>query len=462
MSGKSNRSASQSPVSQPAPRSAAADRRSFEESRRLGSRLATLVPGGGHTYAKGADQYPELSPGVIERGLGCHVWDADGNEYIEYGMGLRAVTLGHAYPPVIEAVSASLAIGTNFTRPSVVELECAEQFLAMIPTAEMVKFTKDGSSATSAAVKLARRATGRDTVALCAEHQFFSYDDWFISTTTMDGGIPAVEREMTASFHYNDLASVRAMFEAHPGAIAAVILEPVRTDAPVDGFLDGLRELCTANGAILVFDEMITGFRYALRGAQDLFGVTPDLSTFGKGFANGFPLSALCGRRDLMMLGSHEREEDDVFLLSTTHGAETTGLAAAMATMSVYETEPVIEHLESTGTALAAGLRDAAAAHGLADHVGPIGYPCNLVYSTLDADGKPSQAYRSLLLQEMIQRGVLMPSLVVSYSHTPTDVERTIEAFDVALSVYARAMNDGADRYLVGSPSRHVFERRWG
>jgi glutamate-1-semialdehyde 2,1-aminomutase len=456
MSEKSNLSAS--PVST----AATSDRRSFEKSRRLGSRLATLVPGGGHTYAKGADQYPELSPGVIERGLGCHVWDADGNEYIEYGMGLRSVTLGHAYPPVVEAVSASLVLGTNFTRPSVAELECAEQFLAMIPNAEMVKFTKDGSSATSAAVKLARRATGRDTVALCAEHQFFSYDDWFISTTTMDGGIPAVEREMTASFHYNDLASVRAMFDAHPGAIAAVILEPVRTDAPVDGFLDGLRELCTANGAILVFDEMITGFRYALRGAQDLFGVTPDLSTFGKGFANGFALSALCGRRDLMMLGSHEREEDDVFLLSTTHGAETTGLAAAMATMSVCETEPVIEHLDATGTALAMGLRDAAAANGVADHVMPIGFPCNLVYATLDGDGNPSQAFRCLFLQEMIRRGVLMPSLVVSYSHDTADVDQTVAAFDGALSVYARALEDGVEHHLVGRPSRHVFERRWG
>jgi glutamate-1-semialdehyde 2,1-aminomutase len=250
------------------------------------------------------------------------------------------------------------------------------------------------------------------------------------------------------------------MFEAHPGEVAAVILEPVRAEPPVHGFLEGVRELCTQVGAILIFDEMISGFRYAVGGGQELFGVTPDLSTFGKALANGFALSALCGRRDLMMLGSHGHDEHDVFLLSTTHGAETTGLAAAIATMRVYETEPVIEHLAATGTALAAGLREAAASNGLADHVVPIGFSCNLVYTTLDGRGKPSQIFRSLFLQEMIQRGVLGPSLVVSYSHTATDVARTVEAFDGALAVYARAMGDGAERYLVGRPSRHVMARR--
>src|SRR5262245_35922707 len=165
----------------------------FDKSRELAARLTEVVPGGAHTYAKGADQFPEESPGVISHGEGSHVWDADGNEFVEYGMGLRSVALGHAYPPVVDAVRASLPLGTNFTRPSVIELECAERFLDLIPTAEMVKFTKDGSTATSAALKLARKATGRDMVAMCADHPFFSYDDWFISTTTADGGIPAEE-----------------------------------------------------------------------------------------------------------------------------------------------------------------------------------------------------------------------------------------------------------------------------
>ena len=193
----------------------------FSNSERLAQRLRELVPGGSHTYAKGADQYPQASPAILTHGLGSHVWDADGNEFIEYGMGLRAVGLGHAYPSVVDAVRRSLDLGTNFTRPAKIELECAERFCDLIPTAEMVKFTKDGSTATSAALKLARRATGRDKVAICAQHPFFSYDDWFIATTTMDGGIPADESDRVAGFTYNDVQSVRRVFDDNPDQIAA-------------------------------------------------------------------------------------------------------------------------------------------------------------------------------------------------------------------------------------------------
>ncbi len=432
----------------------------FERSSALAARLAALVPGGSHTYAKGADQYPALSPGVLVRGSGCRVWDADGNEFIEYGMGLRAVALGHAYPAVVEAVRASLDLGTNFTRPSSIELECAERFLEVVPTADMVKFTKDGSTATSAALKLARKATGRDLVAVCADHPFFSYDDWFMATTTADGGIPAGELSRAVPFRYNDLASVEAAFDEHDGRIAAVFLEPVRTDEPVPGFLDGLRRLCDRHGAVLVFDEMITGFRYDLHGAQHRYGVTPDLSTFGKAMANGFALSALAGRRDLMMLGSRATEGDDVFLLSTTHGAETTGLAAAIATMAVYTSEPVVDHLDRQGRRLVTGLAELSKRRGLADHVFPVGFPCNLLFATRGPDGGPSQEFRTLFLQETVRRGVLMPSLVVSYSHEDADIDRTLAAIDGALEVYARAMVDGVDRHLVGAPSRVVFDRR--
>jgi glutamate-1-semialdehyde 2,1-aminomutase len=432
----------------------------FTRSRQLQERLARLVPGGGHTYAKGADQYPEISPGVLVRGSGCHVWDADGNEFIEYGMGLRSVTLGHAYPPVVEAVRDSLALGTNFTRPAAMELECAEAFLSIVDGADMVKFTKDGSSATTAAVKLARASTGRDLVAICAEHPFFSYDDWFITTTTADGGILPSAREEVRSFHYNDLASVRLVFESNPGRVAAVMLEAARTDEPAPGFLEGVKHLCREHGAVLIFDEMITGFRWHLGGAQKLYGVVPDLSTFGKALANGFALSALCGRREIMRLGSREREKDDVFLLSTTHGAEIPALAAAVRTMEIYRTKPVIEHLHRQGERLSTGIREAVRAHRLERYVGVLGRPCNLLYWTYGPDEKPSQAFRALLLQETIRRGVIMPSLVVSYSHTDADVDRTIEAVDGALEVYSRALTDGVERHLVGSPTRHVFDRR--
>ena len=432
----------------------------FSRSRELEARLRRAIPGGAHTYAKGSDQFPLLSPGVIARGTGCHVWDVDGNEFIEYGMGLRAVTLGHAFPPVVEAVRESLALGTNFTRPSAIELECAEAFLDIVRGAEMVKFTKDGSTADTAALKLARKYTGRDLVAICAEHPFFSYDDWFICTTTMDGGIPSRERSFTLRFRYNDADSLKQLFLENPGRIAAVFLEPARTSEPAQGFLEDVQALCREHGAVLIFDEMITGFRWHVGGAQGLYGVVPDLSTFGKAVANGFGLSVLCGKRELMQLGSREREQDDVFLLSTTHGAETPSLAAAIRTMQIYRSEPVIEHLHCQGERLSAGFKDAVVRHGLEPYVELSGRACNLLFGTRGPDGRPSQAFRTLFLQETIQRGVIMPSLVVSYSHRDEDIDRTIDAIDGALGVYKQAMDDGVEKYLVGLPSRPVFDRR--
>jgi glutamate-1-semialdehyde 2,1-aminomutase len=211
---------------------------------------------------------------------------------------------------------------------------------------------------------------------------------------------------------------------------------------------------------VLIFDEMITGFRWHLGGAQGLYGVVPDLSTFGKAVANGFGLSVLCGKREIMRLGSREREQDNVFLLSTTHGAETPSLAAAIRTMQIYRTEPVIEHLHRQGERLASGFRQSVQRHGLERHVELSGRACNLLFGTKGPDGLPSQAFRSLLLQETIRRGIIMPSLVVSYSHSDEDIDRTVEAIDGALAVYAKALSDGVERYLTGRPSRTVFDRK--
>ena len=335
-------------------------------SARLREMAHHLIPGGCHTYAKGDDQYPILAPGFIARGLGCRVWDTDGREYIEYGMGNRAVGLGHAYPAVVDAARRELVRGGNFTRPSPLEVACAERFLALIDGAEMVKFCKDGSDATSGAVRLARAYTGRDMIACCADHPFFSTDDWFIGTTAMNAGIPQVVRQLTATFRYGDLASAAALFEQHPGRIAALILEPARTEDPPAGYLHALQRLCHAHGALLILDEMITGFRWHNGGAQKLYDIVPDLSTFGKAFANGFSVSALAGRREYMRLGGldhHDRPR--VFLLSTTHGAETHALAAAIATMQVYQHEGVIEHLYRQGERLRRETEQAVRRHGL-------------------------------------------------------------------------------------------------
>jgi glutamate-1-semialdehyde 2,1-aminomutase len=429
----------------------------FLKSVRMQARARQLIPGGSHTYAKGEDQYPILAPGFIERGLGCHVWDVDGNEYIEYGMGNRAVGLGHAYPTVLRAVEAVLHNGANFTRPARIEIDCAETFLELIG-AQMVKFCKDGSDATSAAVRLARAYTGRDLVACCADHPFFSTDDWFIGTTPMNSGVPEAIRNLTVTFRYNDIAGVQALFQKYPGKLAALILEPSRGEDPADGFLHQVQRLCTENGALLILDEMITGFRWHVAGAQHLYGIEPDLSTFGKALGNGFSVSALAGKREYMRLGGLEHtDRPRVFLLSTTHGAETHALAAAIATMRVYQSECVIEHLYAQGSKLREGIEQAARRHGVDGHFKVVGRPCCLAFATFDSNGKPSQAYRSLFLQETIRRGMLMPSLVVSYTHDNAAIMKTIEAVDGALAVYAQALESGASRFLVGRPSKVVF-----
>ena len=425
--------------------------------RSLQRRAHDLIPGGAHTYAKGDDQYPETAPPFIARGKGCHVWDLDGNEYIEYGMGLRSVGLGHAFPRVIDAVRRELANGSNFTRPSPREVEAAETFLGCVSTAEMVKFAKNGSDATTAAVKLARAYTGRDLVAICGDQPFFSTDDWFIGSTGMPDGIPERIRELTVKFRFNDASTLESLFLAHPAQIACVVLEAETAIAPSAGFLAEVRALCDRFGALMVLDEMITGFRWDLGGAQRVHDVVPDLSTFGKAIANGFPLAALAGKRKIMERGGLRHAEPRVFLLSTTHGAESHSLVAGIATMRVYQDEPVIETLYSRGERLKQGAEDAIRRHGVQDFLQVLGRPCNLVFATKGPDRLPSQAYRTLFMQEMIACGILAPSFVVSYSHTDGDIDRTIEAVDSAAAIYARALDDGATQHLEGRPVKPVF-----
>ncbi len=432
----------------------------FDRSIALRPRLHALIPGGAHTYAKCDDQYPEGMAPVIVRGSGSHVWDVDGNEFIEYGSGLRAVGLGHAYPPVVEAVQRQLSLGSNFIRPAQIELQCAELFLSFVPQADMVKFCKDGSDAVSGALKLARAHTGRDLVAICGNHPFFSVDDWFMGSTGMPGGVPQATRAMTLKFNYNDLDSLRALFDAHPGRIAAVVLEAEKETPPAPGFFDGLRSLCDRESAVLILDEMITGFRWHNGGAQARYGIRPDLSTFGKALANGFSVSALAGRRELMCLGGLDHDRERVFLLSTTHGAETHGLAAAMATMQVYRDEPVVDTLWQRGQRLADGLRAAARAAGVADQVPILGQPCCLVFGSRDAAGQPSQPFRTLLMQEIIRRGVLATSLVVNYSHNEADIDRTVDAFAAAFAIYRRALDEGIEHHLCGRPVKPAIRAR--
>lgn len=423
----------------------------------LSEKAHRLIPGGCHTYAKGDDQFPSNAPRFLVRGEGCRVWDPDGREYIEYGMGLRAVTLGHAHPEVVAAAYAQMQLGNNFGRPAPIEVECAEVLLEFLPRAQMVKFAKDGSTVNTAALKLARAYTGRPMVAICADHPFFSYNDWFIGTTPMDGGILPEDKMFTVSFHYNDLDSLATLFTRHPNKIACIMLEAARTEEPRDEFLHRARELCHKNGALFVLDEMITGFRFANGGAQEVYDIQPDLACFGKAMANGFSLSALVGRREIMELGGIRHPGKRVFLLSTTHGAEYPALAAAIATMKIYRREPVVARLYEAGDRLRHGIEQVAAAHGVADHFKLHGRSCSLLFATLDAERRPSQALRTLFLQELIKGGVIAPSFIVSYSHDDASIDRTVDAVDRALRVYRAALEDGVERYLVGPSVKPVY-----
>jgi len=426
----------------------------------LRKRAHAVIPAGCHTYSKGDDQFPLLSPGFIARGQGCQVWDVDGNEFLDWGMGLRSVILGHAFEPVVEVVREYLGRGSNFTRPSAIETELAELLSSIIPCAEMVKFAKNGSDATTAAVKLARAYTGRDIVVRCVDHPFFSIDDWFIGDTACNAGVPAATKNLTKRFHYNDLPSLERVLDAHAGQVACVILEAAATMEPATGFLERVRELATRHGAVLIFDEMITGFRWHPRGAQSLYGVTPDLATFGKAMANGFSVAALAGRRELMELGGLKHSHPRVFLLSTTNGGETHELAAALQTIKILQGGDVTPHVWKAGSDLRDGFNEISDRLGLRTRIFMAGPGCSPYQVFLDDTGAVDYRLRTLYLQEMVKRGVLIPYIAPSFSHAPADVERTLNATSQSLNVVRIAVERGTvDGLLEGPAVKPVFRQ---
>ncbi len=444
-------------------------------------RLHRVIPGGAHTYSRGDDQYPANAPQILERGKGAYVYTPDGQKLLDYGMGLRSVTLGYANERVNRAALRGMEMGLNLTRASTIELEAAERLVDLVDGADMVKFAKNGSNVTTAATKLARAYTGRRYVAVPRQHPFFSFDDWFIGATALKRGIPSQHAETTLLFDYGDMASLQALFTAHPGEIAAVMLEPATTVGPCGGcananrlvppscrtcagqpanFLQQVQALCRQDGAVFILDEMITGFRWHLKGAQHLFGVQADLTTFGKGMANGFAVAALAGRRDIMECGAINRPgQERTFLISTTHGGEMASLAAFLETVKVYEEEPVVDQLWSYGAKLLTGLEGIARELGIAQCFQVQGNAISMNYVTLDAQGAPSLALRTLFSQEMIRNGVLMPWIAQSYAHGDAELDLTLSAVRQALAVYKQALDQGVDQFLVGPAIKPVFRQ---
>jgi glutamate-1-semialdehyde 2,1-aminomutase len=330
--------------------------------------------------------------------------------------------------------------------------------LKTVPGMDVVKFGKNGSDATSAATRLARAFTGRDRILMCKDTGFFSIGDWFIGKTETNAGVPQCVQDLSSYFFYNDIDKLKRMFDEHKDEIACVIMEPAVVSEPKNNFLNKVKKVCHDNGAVFIFDEMITGFRWHLGGAQSYFKVTPDLSTFGKAMANGFSVSALMGKQEIMERGGLEHQKERVFLLSLTHGGETHELAAALATISEMKEKNVIEHIWNVGTKLKDGINKLARESDLENIVSCVGYPCSPVILTM-IDGKTSFPLRTLFLQEAVARGVLMPWIALSYSHSDAELHNTLEVVSDAINVCKNGLSEGLEKYLKSKVVKPVFRR---
>lgn len=441
------------------------------------NRLHNIIPGGAHTYSRGDDQFPSNAPSILEKGEGAYVYSPDAQKYLDYGMGLRSVNIGYGNVEVADACYSEIIKGNNLTRASLTELKAAELMAELIPSIEMVKFAKHGSTVTTAAVKLARAFTGRKYIAIPYEQPFFSFDDWFIGSTIMNKGALDETSLYTLKFHYNDINSLNDLFEKYEGQIAGVILEAATTlkpcstncdssikcsDCPQNSlnFLHQVQNSCKKYGSVFILDEMITGFRWHLNGAQTFYNIEPDLCTFGKAMANGFAVAALGGKAEIMKLGSILSEgEERVFLTSTTHGAEMSALGAFIKTVEILKRDNVISHFWSYGTKLIDGMNNIAESLGIKSNFVVEGYPCSPGYVTKDLEGNTSLAFRTLFAQEMIKNGVIMPYIAISYSHQDSELNKTLEAVSNSLKVVSQALENGFQDYLQSPIIKPVFRK---
>ncbi len=441
-------------------------------------KLSDIIPGGCHTYSKGNDQFPANAPEYLVKGEGCYVWDDKGRKYIDWAMGLRSVILGHAYPAVNEAVHKVIDGGVNFCRPNPLEYELAELMTQIIPCAEMVKFGKSGSDVTSAAVKLARAYTERDMVLIAEENPFISQHDWFIATTLLDGGIIFSAEpgssicDSTRHYSFENLSKLEKDLENISWDVAAIILDPATVDI-TKGKLQYIRDLCDKYSIVMILDEVISGFRYDIGGVQRLYGVTPDLATFGKAMANGYSCSALCGKREIMRLG--DRKYGNVFLLSGTYFGCTDGLSASIATIKELRTaqkrlykdasyQSVIDYTNQVGRFLVHGINELIQEHKLSKH---IKIKCHGKEGTRYIRGaNPTMSFSSpelktLFNQFMVESGILMPYIAPSFSHTDADIEKTFEAAEYALNICEKAIDKGNVKELLinGHCEKPVFRK---
>lgn len=427
-----------------------AERRVLLKSEEYWKRAKNIIPAGTQCLSKGPTQFVDgVAPKYLVKGKGCHVWDADGNEYIDYGMGLRPIILGYCYPAVDKAIMKQLKEGITFTLMNPLEVEVAEMLIDIIPCAQAVRFGKNGSDVTTAAVRVARAFTGRDKIAICGYH---GWHDWYIVTTERNKGVPKVMKQLSFAFQYNDIESLKKLLDNHPNEFAAVIMEPVGVTPPQKDFLKKVQKLTHDHGAVLIFDEIITGFRFSLGGAQEYFDVTPDLAAFGKAMANGMPISALVGKEKMMSV------LNDTFF-SFTFGGECLSLAATIATIKELKAKKVVPFIWAQGKKLQEGYNELAKANKLENYTQCAGYPPNTLVKFVGKSSEESLLMKSLVQQELLKRGVLWAAYhAVSYSHKDNEIDTTLEAFEDALRILKKAIERGnIEKFLEGKPVRPVF-----
>jgi glutamate-1-semialdehyde aminotransferase len=420
----------------------------INESNQLYERAKGLIPALTQTLAKGPSQHVNgVAPKYLIKGAGSHVWDVDGNEYIDYNMGIGPLSLGYAYPAVDKAIKKQLEDGITFSLMHPLEVEVAELFREIIPNAECVRFSKSGADVTSAAIRIARAYTGKNKILCCGYH---GWHDWYVSTIARNAGVPENVKELTYTFGYNDIES---LIRSIDNDVAAVILEPVVFEAPTENFLQKIAAICSQKGIMLIFDEMWTGFRMALGGAQEYFSVKADLATFSKAVANGMPISILTGKKEIMQILN-----DDVFFF-TTFGGEALSLAAAKATINEMKNKDVIQHLDSVGGFLRNGYNMVANAFGM-DYTRAIGYNFRSMVTFDEIAGNPLEL-KSFVQQELIKRGILWSGTHnISYSHSINDIEYTLEAYKEVLSLLKKAVEtDTVLQQIKGVPIQPTFRK---
>lgn len=441
----------------------------FKNSNKIYKTALKIIPYGSQTYSKGVKAFSDgVSPKFLAKGSGCEVWDVDGNKYIDYVMACQPLILGYADQDVNNAVNKQLKLGSTFSISNELEVDVAKLLIKHIPGAESARFGKNGADATSIAVRLSRAITKRDHVAFCGYH---GWHDWFVGTTDLNAGIPKFNNQLAHSFSYNDIHSLEKIFKKFKNKIACVIMEPITVAGPKSGphgstkwidfdsrknFLVDVKEICKKNGALLVFDEVVTGFRYDMGGAQKMYSIKPDLACFAKAMSNGIPISAITGKKEYM-------KYLETTFFSFTYGGDCIGLAAAKACINKLEKKNVIDHLYKVGKRLKDGMNDLIKLYELYDLLECSGYPCRTVMTIKNYKNyKKPLITKSLIQQELMVRGVLWSQYhSISYAHKNKHIDKTLNAFEDSLKKIKKIIhsNKKFESFLLGKPCEAVFTR---